>query len=419
MGKWLCLVILAGIMCLTAAEMCPVRPVNCAELKELGMATEDGEYDLYPPILNGEAVFIYCHNMTGTPVEYLTLLNYNGGNHPNLGNKNCNGEGVSPIPANSGSSSFSKIRVDITTMEVDGADYTFAETTGKPIPWGQAADCYSIHYGGNKSPCGIKGLSVIDTTDTGLMLDPSITWQKTGWNGFAEVTKSTTGQTISLLCGGWCGGCKATGPLKLIVTTTDLITASPTSCMDVKENDFWAEDGDYVLFPDSLGDQGSTFYCHNMATAPQEYVPLSVPNTGQHPNIGNRNCNGETTSPKPELSGSSSFTKIRVHIKNMDVDRTDYTFATTTGKPVPYGEASDCYSIHYGGNKSSCGMKGDFTIDTTGMDFVIDPTLTWSAFGWNPFEEVNKTSNGRIVSLHCGGWCGGCRPDSLLTLSLA
>ena len=59
----------------------------------------------------------------------------------------------------------------------------------------------------------------------------------------------------------------------------------------------------------------------------------------------------------------------------MVVDRSDYTFAVTTGRPVPYGEASDCYSIHYSGQKAECGILGNFHIDTRGTGLVVDQSV--------------------------------------------
>ena len=56
----------------------------------------------------------------------------------------------------------------------------------------------------------------------------------------------------------------------------------------------------------------------------------------------------------------------------MIIDPTDYTFAETEGVPVPYGVAKDCYSIHYGGKKAECGIKGTFNIDTSGTGLIID-----------------------------------------------
>ena len=92
-------------------------------------------------------------------------------------------------------------------------------------------------------------------------------------------------------------------------------TAKPKLCADVRESDRDAQDGDYTLYPDSLGGQSATFYCHDMANNPREFVSLSVPNKGEHPDIGNLNCIGETKSPIPSSSGTSSFTKVRVHMK--------------------------------------------------------------------------------------------------------
>ena len=53
---------------ITAATL----PTTCAELVAAGIRT-DGEYMLNTT--NTGVIQIYCHNMAGTPTEYITLTN--------------------------------------------------------------------------------------------------------------------------------------------------------------------------------------------------------------------------------------------------------------------------------------------------------------------------------------------------------
>ena len=65
----------------------------------------------------------------------------------------------------------------------------------------------------------------------------------------------------------------------------------------------------------------------------------------------------------------------------MVVNRTDFTFANTSGRPIPYGEATDCYTKHPSPTDPSayrCGLKGYFLIDLTDTGLIIDPMVCLS-----------------------------------------
>ena len=62
-------------------------------------------------------------------------------------------------------------------MEVDRTEITFANTIfGLPINYGDAIDCYAIHRDGIRGTCGPKGTFNIDTTGTGLIVDPKVSF---------------------------------------------------------------------------------------------------------------------------------------------------------------------------------------------------------------------------------------------------
>lgn len=64
----------------------------------------------------------------------------------------------------------------------------------------------------------------------------------------------------------------------------------------------------------------------------------------------------------------------------------DYTFSKQIrGKPVPFGEAGDCYSY----SKSGC-PQGRFSIDLTGTGMRISQDTTWVGKGSNSSFWVNK-----------------------------
>ena len=57
----------------------------------------------------------------------------------------------------------------------------------------------------------------------------------------------------------------------------------------------------------------------------------------------------------------------------MTVDRTDYRFAQVTGHPIPFGEASDCYTKHV--SHKSCAILGQALIDLRATGFIVSPEV--------------------------------------------
>ncbi|XP_048250674.1 A disintegrin and metalloproteinase with thrombospondin motifs 9-like [Haliotis rufescens] len=184
----------------------------------------------------------------------------------------------------------------------------------------------------------------------------------------------------------------------------------PQSCSDVKKTDPTATDGEYWIYPDAPTFLGcpTKIYCHDMASgSPREYVSLTVTNTGEYPGVQDLICKDiENT-----ITGRvTNFSKIRVDVKVMEVNKTDHTFATGTGA---YGEAEDCYSQANRG----CGPKGNFQVDTNGTGMLVDPEQTWNGFGYKPHTpSVMRSADGVQIDLLCGGGCGGCRPVGPLKL---
>ena len=89
-------------------------PASCYDLLALGKTTDD-EYGVYPQILNGAKVRVYCHDMnTDSPKEYITLMKPNVGEIPNLSDETCTGTiPHAKVEEHTGKTAFSKIRVDI------------------------------------------------------------------------------------------------------------------------------------------------------------------------------------------------------------------------------------------------------------------------------------------------------------------
>ncbi|XP_041367095.1 uncharacterized protein LOC121381805 [Gigantopelta aegis] len=91
---------------------------SCAALKACDVNAVDEEYWLFPAILQGQKVKVYCSDMTSaTPKEYITLEGDNYGQSPNISNKNCEGETQSKVPNLVGESSYTKIRINLTVSD--------------------------------------------------------------------------------------------------------------------------------------------------------------------------------------------------------------------------------------------------------------------------------------------------------------
>ncbi|VVC35152.1 Hypothetical protein CINCED_3A024376 [Cinara cedri] len=169
---------------------------SCAEILQKQPAAADKEYVLN--ILDRD-VSVYCHGMrSGKPTEYLTLPRDNE-NYSEIYDQrlkdpatcpfngerrqNCPCDNV-PVPS-SGLTVFQKIRLNVTSMRVDTKDYTFTkQIKGKPVPFGEAGDCYS----NSKSGCP-QGRFSIDLTKTGMRVSYGTTWVGKGSDASFWVNK--------------------------------------------------------------------------------------------------------------------------------------------------------------------------------------------------------------------------------------
>ncbi|XP_041365091.1 A disintegrin and metalloproteinase with thrombospondin motifs 9-like [Gigantopelta aegis] len=160
-------------------------------------------------------------------------------------------------------------------------------------------------------------------------------------------------------------------------------------------------DGEYWISPAPYGTTKAKIYCHGMSSStPTEYVTLNKENKGYYPDKSNRDCTRETSisSQSSDRPGETSYSKIRVDIQTIEVDRADRTFATTSSdNPLNYGEAGDCYAQHWNSIRASCGPLGTFTIDTGGTGLIVDKTH--HSAGVQSFPPVRKVPKIQIGSL--------------------
>ncbi|KAF4794552.1 ADAM metallopeptidase with thrombospondin type 1 motif 9 [Turdus rufiventris] len=170
-------------------------PRNCKDVKHLKGVTEDGEYFLQ---VKGKTLKVYCSGMqTDSPKEYVTLVNGDAENFSEVYGYRLHNPTECPYNGSrredcqcrkdytaAGFSTFSKVRLDLNTMQIITTDLQFAQThDGRPVPYATAGDCYSAA----KCP---QGRFSIDLYGTGLSLLATAKWLSQGNYAVSEIQKS-------------------------------------------------------------------------------------------------------------------------------------------------------------------------------------------------------------------------------------
>lgn len=101
---------------------------------------------------------------------------------------------------------------------------------------------------------------------------------------------------------------------------------------------------------------------------------------------------------------------MRINPTNMLIVRDDFRHAYTTGNPVKYGTAGDCYSK----STEDC-RKGRFKINLAGTGVHMNQRK-WVANGFpkdmaERITQFQSSADWKTVSAHCGGSCAECEPS--------
>lgn len=164
-------------------------PSNCAEIRASVPLAGDGNYVL---ITDSRLVPVYCHDMAGTPREYVTLNNLNFSQYTAGG----------AAPGTNVRTTFTKVRIDPETLTVDIADLTFATSAGRlqhggdtvtAMPYGVAMSCDG----------GASGVGRVDLGGTAFVLADTFVVGGAGPSGGA--VESPDGRAADLAGGGFCG----------------------------------------------------------------------------------------------------------------------------------------------------------------------------------------------------------------------
>jgi len=109
----------------------PAAPATCRDVRAFDHRAPDGDYTLYVDHDTSRPWKAYCHDMAGTPREYLSVSNeYDDANLSTL--ETFDGNHFAKV-----STRYQRIRVDPASLTIDIADQTFSKSAGAAVLSGQ------------------------------------------------------------------------------------------------------------------------------------------------------------------------------------------------------------------------------------------------------------------------------------------
>ncbi|XP_045143176.1 A disintegrin and metalloproteinase with thrombospondin motifs 20 [Echinops telfairi] len=185
---------------------------SCKDVQVKNSIKKDGEYYL---TIQGRMIKIYCVGMQlENPEEYLSLVKREEDNFsevysfrlqnpyecPFNGSRRKDCECKNDYLA-AGYTVFSKIRIDLTSMQIKTTDFLFSQTVlGKAVPFATAGDCYSA------ARCP-QGQFSINLAGTGMKISSTAKWLAQGSYASVIIHRSQDGTKVYGRCGGFCGKC--------------------------------------------------------------------------------------------------------------------------------------------------------------------------------------------------------------------
>lgn len=167
---------------------------TCAEIAAADPTAADGYYTL---ARGAQSLDVYCHDMDGTPAEYLDL--------DTTGDRN-----FSQYTAGGAAwgttmrTYFDKVRIDPVTLRVNVDDTTFASSSGGVYHGGSLVTW--LQYGTAMSCMGgwdTSGLANLDLSGTDFYV--AATFVSVGFLGNGSSTFSADAKVVDLTGGGYCG----------------------------------------------------------------------------------------------------------------------------------------------------------------------------------------------------------------------
>lgn len=168
---------------------------SCQDARNHLVQAPDGQYIL---LNNGRAFTVYCYDMAGTPREYISLADT--GTDVNFSQYTAGGAS----PGTNVRTTFTKVRVDPSTLTVDLGDLTFSSSTGSlrhggaavtSMPYATAMSCVAAQ--------NAAGVGNIDLQNTPFQVNDSFPLGGYLPAGGAKVSQNN--QLVDLSGGGYCG----------------------------------------------------------------------------------------------------------------------------------------------------------------------------------------------------------------------
>ena len=192
----------------TAVPTPILSPMTCADIQYSAPTAADGDYTLFLNRNPAYPVNIYCHNMAGSPAEYLSFANT--GDSANFAS--------TAYPNDELITRYAKVRIDLHHLTLDPTDRTFATVSGTvPLYSRVPYNDYGRAVGCNEAQPGAAfGRANIDLTGTNFTLDESLTFTLAGAEAEGSGAQmSQGGQVVNLQAGGRCGWIAPDGALQL------------------------------------------------------------------------------------------------------------------------------------------------------------------------------------------------------------
>jgi hypothetical protein len=403
LSKFLRSALLLGLATFSTAALANPPPATCQDLKNAGVLL-DGESTLYLGNDLNRPWRAYCHNMSsisGTPAEYLTLSN-TGGDY----NFSQYTTGTSS-PGTSVRTSYSKLRINPVTLNVNISDKTFASSTGELLhAWRETFTSMSYATAMSCGTTQTEGKANIDLQGTPFEVIPGQLMVR-GNEAFGSITYSQGNQVVNQTGGGNCGWTGLTGTSH---DGGDILKLKyrwlPATCQELKSANPSLTDGEYTLYLGRAPNRPWTVYCHNMSGTPAEY--LTLVNTG-----GDSNFSQYTTgTSSPGTNVRTSYSKLRIDpVLRIDpitvkVNITDQTFASSTGELL-HAWREPLTSMSYA-TAMSCGTtqtEGKANIDLRETPFQVIPGQLLVR-GNEAFGSVTYSPGNQVVDQTGGGNCG-------------
>jgi hypothetical protein len=203
-------------------------------------------------------------------------------------------------------------------------------------------------------------------------------------------------------------------------TVTPSPVPLPSSCAMLKEQKPTVEDGPHTIYLN--GQTAVTLHCYNMDNmnnTPADY--LTLPSTASGNNF--------SLISYPEGAIVTQYEKVRINPSTLIIDPSDMTFAKL-GEPLAgysiipaaqlnsYAVTASDFGVGMGCNRGEADAPlGRANIDLSNTPFIVDPNITFTAFGGDVQEVSNIVSeDGKIVNMAVNGRCGIIQPASPIQL---